>query len=57
LLNKEINAGLADRTLNTRLTELGGTALKGTPAEFEKLFVGDTEKWARVMRAANIRAE
>ena len=57
LLNKEINAGLADRTLNTRLTELGGTALKGTPAEFEKLFVGDAEKWARVMRAANIRAE
>src|SRR5215470_11229198 len=36
LLNKEINAGLADRALNTRLTELGGTALKGTPAEFEK---------------------
>jgi tripartite-type tricarboxylate transporter receptor subunit TctC len=57
LLNKEINAGLADQSLNTRLSEFGGTALKGTPAEFEKLFVGDTEKWAKVMRAANIKAE
>jgi len=33
------------------------TAAKGTPAEFEKLLVGDTEKWANVMKAANIKAE
>ncbi len=57
LLNNEINAGLTDQSLNTRLSEFGGTALKSTPAEFEKLLVGDTEKWAKVMKAANIKAE
>ena len=57
LLNKEINAGLSDPTLNTRLGEFGGTALKGTSAEFETLFVGDAQKWAKVMRAANIKSE
>jgi tripartite-type tricarboxylate transporter receptor subunit TctC len=57
LLNKQINAGLADPSLNARIGEVGGTALKGTPAEFEKLFVGDTTKWANVMRAANIKSE
>ena len=57
LLNKEINAGLADQSLNRRLSEFGGTALKGTPAEFEKLFVGDTEKWAKVIKFAGIKAE
>jgi tripartite-type tricarboxylate transporter receptor subunit TctC len=57
LLNKQINAGLADPTLNARLSELGGTALKGGSGEFERLFVGDTEKWTKVMRAANLRPE
>ena len=57
LLNKEINAGLANPSLNARLGELGGTALKGTPPEFERLFVGDSEKWSKVMRAANIKPE
>jgi tripartite-type tricarboxylate transporter receptor subunit TctC len=57
LLNKEINAGLSDPTLNARLGEFGGTALKGTPAEFDRLFVGDAQKWAKVMRAANIKPE
>jgi tripartite-type tricarboxylate transporter receptor subunit TctC len=57
LLNKEINAGLSDSTLNARLGEFGGIALKGTPAEFERLFVGDAQKWAEVMRAANIKPE
>ena len=57
LLNKEINAGLADPALNVRLGEFGGTALKGTPAEFEILFAGDAQKWAKVMRAANIKPE
>jgi tripartite-type tricarboxylate transporter receptor subunit TctC len=57
LLNKEINAGLADPVLNARLSEFGGTALKGTPGEFERLFVGDAEKWTKVMRAANIKPE
>jgi tripartite-type tricarboxylate transporter receptor subunit TctC len=57
LLNKEINAGLADPVLNARLSEFGGTALKGTPGEFERLLVGDAEKWTKVMRAANIKPE
>lgn len=57
LLNKEINAGLSDSVLNARLGEFGGTALKGTPAEFERLFVGDAQKWAKVMKAANIKPE
>jgi tripartite-type tricarboxylate transporter receptor subunit TctC len=56
-LNNEIQAGLSDATLNARLNELGGTPLKGPPAAFEKLFVGDTEKWARVIKAANIKPE
>jgi tripartite-type tricarboxylate transporter receptor subunit TctC len=57
LLNKAINAGLSDSVLNARLGEFGGTALKGTPAEFERLFVGDAQKWAKVMKAANIKPE
>jgi tripartite-type tricarboxylate transporter receptor subunit TctC len=56
-LNKEINAGLADPALNERLRELGGTALIGTAAEFGELFVGDTEKWGKVVRAANTKAD
>ena len=57
LINKEINAGLSDPALNARLGEFGGTALMGTPTEFERLFVGDAQKWAKVMRAANISPE
>ena len=57
LLNKEINAGLTDPTISTRLNELGGAVLKGPPAEFEKHFVGDTEKWAKIIKAANIKPE
>jgi tripartite-type tricarboxylate transporter receptor subunit TctC len=57
LLNKEINAGLTDPTLSARITDLGGNVLKGPPSEFEKHFVGDTEKWAKVIKAANIKPE
>jgi tripartite-type tricarboxylate transporter receptor subunit TctC len=56
-LNKEINAGLADPKLNGRLAALGGTALPGSPADFGKLIADETEKWAKVIRAANIKAE
>jgi tripartite-type tricarboxylate transporter receptor subunit TctC len=56
-LNKEINAGLNDPTLKARLGQIGGTALTGSPAAFKKLFVDDSEKWARVMREGNIRPE
>ena len=57
LLNTEINAGLNDATISARLNELGGNVLKGPPSEFEKHFVGDTEKWAKVIKAANIKPE
>jgi tripartite-type tricarboxylate transporter receptor subunit TctC len=57
LLNKEINAGLTDPTIGARLNDLGGTMLTGPPSEFEKHFVGDTEKWAKVIKAANIKPE
>jgi tripartite-type tricarboxylate transporter receptor subunit TctC len=55
-LNKEINAGLADPVIKTRLADLGGTALQGTHAEFGKFIADETEKWGKVIRAANIKA-
>jgi tripartite-type tricarboxylate transporter receptor subunit TctC len=56
-LNKEINAGLADPKIKARLADLGGTPVVGSPAEFGKFIVEETEKWAKVIRAANIKAE
>ena len=55
-LNNEINAGLADPKLMARLADLGGTVLPGSPADFGKLIVDETEKWGKVIRAANIKA-
>jgi tripartite-type tricarboxylate transporter receptor subunit TctC len=56
-LNKEINAALADPKMKTRLAELGVAALPGSPADFGKLIASETEKWGKVIRAANIKAE
>ena len=56
-LNKEINAGLADSTLKARLTDLGGTPLSSSPADFGKLIADETEKWGKVIRAASIKVE
>src|SRR6266498_1435555 len=47
-LNREINAALDDPKLKTRLVDLGGTLLAGSPAEFGKLMADDTEKWGKV---------
>jgi tripartite-type tricarboxylate transporter receptor subunit TctC len=55
-LNKEINAGLADPKIKARL-ELGGTVLPGSPADFGKLIAEETEKWAKVVKFANIKPE
>jgi tripartite-type tricarboxylate transporter receptor subunit TctC len=55
-LNKQINVGLADRGLKSRLAELGGAPAPMTPAEFRKHVAEETEKWGKVIRAANIRA-
>ena len=57
MLNKEINAALADPNMRARLADLGGTALAGSPADFGKLIADDTEKWGKVIRAANIKAD
>jgi tripartite-type tricarboxylate transporter receptor subunit TctC len=56
-LNSVILAGLAEPKLKTRLADLGATPLGGPPSEFGKLTADETEKWARVIRAANIKAE
>jgi tripartite-type tricarboxylate transporter receptor subunit TctC len=56
-LNREINAGLADAKMKARLAELGGDALALSPADFGKLIAEDTEKWGKVIRAANIKAD
>ena len=56
-LNKEINAALADPKMKARFADLGGTLLPGSPTDFGKLIADETEKWAKVIRAANIRPE
>jgi tripartite-type tricarboxylate transporter receptor subunit TctC len=56
-LNKEINAGLADPKLKAQLADLGGTATAGSPVDFAKFIAEQTEKWAKVIRAANIKPE
>src|SRR6202045_2605847 len=55
--NKESTAGVADPKIRARFADLGGTALPLTPAEFGKLVADETEKWAKVIRAANIKPE
>jgi tripartite-type tricarboxylate transporter receptor subunit TctC len=56
-LNKEITAGVADPKIKARFADLGGSPLALTPAEFGKLLVDETQKWAKVIRAANIKPE
>src|SRR5262245_12705869 len=55
-LNREINAGLADPKMRARLADFGGTPLVVSPADFGKLIADDTEKWGKVVRALNIKA-
>jgi tripartite-type tricarboxylate transporter receptor subunit TctC len=54
-LNREITAALADPKIKARFAELGGTTLALTPPEFGQLLASETEKWAKVIRAANIK--
>jgi tripartite-type tricarboxylate transporter receptor subunit TctC len=56
-LNREINAGLGDPKMKARLADLGGIALAGSPADLGVLVAYETEKWGKVIRAANIKAE
>jgi tripartite-type tricarboxylate transporter receptor subunit TctC len=56
-LNKEINAALADPNIKTRYADLGTIVLGGSPADFGKLIAEDAEKWGKVIRVANIKAD
>jgi tripartite-type tricarboxylate transporter receptor subunit TctC len=56
-LNAAVNAGLADPKLKGRFADLGGAMLVGTPADFGKLIVEETEKWAKVVKFSGARPD
>jgi tripartite-type tricarboxylate transporter receptor subunit TctC len=56
-LNQEINAGLADPSINARLAALGGTAFRESPADLAKFVLAQTEERARLIRATKIKPE
>jgi tripartite-type tricarboxylate transporter receptor subunit TctC len=56
-LNHEINAALADPALKARIADMGGAALALSPSEFEKFIGDETDKWAKVIRSADIKAD
>jgi tripartite-type tricarboxylate transporter receptor subunit TctC len=56
-LNQETNAALTDPKIKARLADLGGTGLPGSPNDFGKFIVDETEKWAKVIKFANIKPE
>ena len=55
-LNKEINAGLANDQIKARITELGGITLPGSRDDFKHLIAEETEKWAKVIKFAGVKA-
>jgi tripartite-type tricarboxylate transporter receptor subunit TctC len=56
-INKESNAALANPKMKARFVDLGGMVIPGSPGDFEKVIVEDTERWAKVIEAANIKME
>ena len=56
-LNTAVNAGLSDPNMKTRLADLGGTVLAGSPADFGKLIAEETEKWGEVVKFTGIKAD
>jgi tripartite-type tricarboxylate transporter receptor subunit TctC len=56
-LNKEVNAALADPNFKASLVNLGGQVFAGSPADFGKFLESETDKWGKVVRAANVKAE
>jgi len=56
-LNMEINAGIADPKIRARLADLGSTVFPGSPADFGKHIADETEKWGKVIRAANLKPD
>jgi tripartite-type tricarboxylate transporter receptor subunit TctC len=57
VLNKSVAGALADPKMKAKLAELGGIPMPMTPAEFGKLIADETEKWAKVVKFANISVE
>jgi tripartite-type tricarboxylate transporter receptor subunit TctC len=57
LLNREINAGLADAKIRARLDQLNGIVTIGSPADFGRVLAEETEKWGKVVRFSNARPE
>jgi tripartite-type tricarboxylate transporter receptor subunit TctC len=56
-LYREVNAGLADPKFKARLADLGAIVLTGSPTDFGKHIAEEIEKWGKVIRAANLKAE
>jgi tripartite-type tricarboxylate transporter receptor subunit TctC len=56
-LNKEIDAGVADPKMKARLADLGGIALTGSPSDFGKLIVEETEKWGKVVKLSGAKLD
>jgi tripartite-type tricarboxylate transporter receptor subunit TctC len=56
-LNKEVNAALADPSMSKRFADLGGVPIPGSPADFGKLIADETEKWAKVVKFANVKLD
>ena len=56
-LNEETNTGFANSDIKARLADLGATAVANTPDKFKTFVAGEIEKWGKVIRAANLRAE
>ena len=54
---QEINAGLADPKMKAQIADLGGEPMPMTPAEFGKFIAHETEKWGKIIRTLNIKAE
>jgi tripartite-type tricarboxylate transporter receptor subunit TctC len=56
-LNKTINEALASPTVKARLAEMGGVLIAGTPEDFGKIIISETEKWSKVVKATGATAE
>ena len=56
-LNSEINAALSDPKIKARIADLGGSVMVGSPTDFGKFIAAETDKWGKVIRAANIKPE
>jgi tripartite-type tricarboxylate transporter receptor subunit TctC len=56
-LNREINAVLAEPKLKAQLANFGAIVMTGSPADFGKFIASEIDKWAKVVRSANIKPE